>query len=398
MSGSHTRVVGSERLWGLRGLLIATQVALSLVLVAGSVMFLRTLKNLQAMELGFQPAGLVRVEIENERGYEPPPSIVPRLIERSAAIPGVLSATAVGGGTLANMGGVNGVEFEGYTPRDAQDRRARADWVGPLYFQTAGIPIVAGRDFAATDDEQTAGVAIINQSAARHYFGADAAAVGRRVTWNRNAFEIVGVATNAKYADLREQPPRVMYFPILQTDRGLNALEIRTSAGGAATIGSAIRAVVRDVDPRLYVGEILPVSERVDRKLGQEHLMTNLSGFFGVLTLLLVSIGVYGTVAYSAGRRTNELGVRLALGARRAGMVWLVLRDVLTVVLAGVAIGSAGAFGVGRLVRTVLFGVQPADPVTLVSAAGLLLGVALIAGLLPAFRASRLDPAIVLRE
>jgi predicted permease len=395
---ASSRMVGTDGAWALRGALIAAQVALSLVLVIGSVMFIRTLQNLKSQPLGFHPDRLLRVEIERERGYRPPPGTIQRLLTRTAAIPGVERVTAVLGGTLANMGGVQGLQFDGFTPRNDQDRRARADWVGPHYFSTAGVRLIAGRDFSLADDERGARVAVVNQTTARHYFGADSAALGRRFIFNKNAYEIVGVAENAKYADLREQPARVVYFASLQTGSALSALEIRSSPTRPASLLPELRAAVREVDSRLRVAQTLTMTELVDRKLGREHLIAELSGFFGSLTVLLVSIGIYGTLAYTAGRRTKELGLRLALGARRGEVIALVLRDIAGVMLVGLAAGTLVALAGGRLIRSLLFGIEPTDAATFTVAAAVLVAAALTAGFLPAWRASRMDPAAVLRE
>jgi ABC-type antimicrobial peptide transport system permease subunit len=159
-----------------------------------------------------------------------------------------------------------------------------------------------------------------------------------------------------------------------------------------------VRSAVRDVDPRISVASARTLSAMIDQKLGREHMIADISGVFSILTLLLVSIGIYGTIAYTVGRRTKELGLRLALGARRGTVVWLVVREVASMLAIGTALGLAGAAGVGRLVRSLLYGLEPTDLVTLLSAAGLLALVALAAAYLPAFRASRLDPAAVLRE
>lgn len=395
-ASASQRVVGVERGWGLRGALTAVQVALSLVLVAGSVMFIRTLGNLQSQDLGFRTDGLLRVELMGERGYRPPPAFTTQLLARASAIPGVQSATMAQFGTLANSGGVMGLEFEGYTPRDAQDQRARTDSVGPDYFRTSGIRLVAGRDFSSTDHAEAPKVGVINQTAAQFYFGSDAAALGRMFTFNKNEYQIVGVAANAKYAELRESALRMVYFSALQRP-GAGVLEIRV-AGDAGALAAAVRAAVREVDPRVSVADTRTLSDQIDRKLGREHMVADISGIFSVLTLLLVSVGIYGTVASAAGRRTKELGVRLALGARRGSVVWLVVREVAIMLIAGIAIGSIGAAGVGRLVQSLLFGLEPMDLLTFASAAGVMAGVALLAASLPAFRASRLDPAAVLRE
>ncbi len=395
---SHQRIVSGERARGVRGALITIQVALSIVLVAGSVMFLRTLTNLASQPLGFRAEGLLRVELEPERGYRPAAAVFPTLLDRVAALPGVTAATTVVGGTLANIGGVYGLQFEGFTLRGEQDGRARADWVGPEYFRTAGMRLIAGREFSVRDAAESPRVAVLNQAAARFYFGGDAAALNRRFTFNTQEYEIVGIAENAKYADLRETTPRMIYFAGLQGATPPHAIEVRTAAPDPRGLAPAIRAAVHDVDPRLSAGETLTLAERVDRKLGREHLVASLSTFFGALTLLLVSVGIYGTLAYVVGQRTKEIGMRLALGAKRVEVLWLVLREIVVILAIGTAAGAAGAVGAGRFVRSLLFGLEPADAVTLATAAAILATVALAAGFLPAFRASRLDPAEVLRE
>jgi predicted permease len=392
------RLVGARRRWRSRDAIIVVQIALSLILLAGCGMFVRTLRNLETQALGFRADGVLLVDVLRERGYRPTVStLIPRLLERTAAIPGVEAASVAFGGTLANAGGIAGLDIEGYVPRDPQDKRARADWVGPNYFRTAGIGLAAGRDFLATDRETAQRVVIVNQMMARHYFG-EASALGRHVTWNKNDYEIVGVANNAKYSDLREPTPRLIYFPLLQGGGGVGSLEIRTAGSNPMALAPMVRAIIREVDPRLSAGDMMTLSGRIDRKLGREHLVADLSGFFGTLTLVLLSIGVYGTLAYSVGRRTKEIGLRLALGARRLGVIWMVLRQVVIIVSLGVAAGTAGVLAAGRLVTPLLFGVAPTDPATIAAAAALLGAVAMIAGALPAVAASRLDPALVLRQ
>ena len=395
---SHQRIVSGERARGVRGALITIQVALSIVLVAGSVMFLRTLTNLASQPLGFRAEGLLRVEVEPERGYRPrgggvsdaagPRRRPPRRDRRDD-------------GRRRDAGEHRRrvrLQFEGFTLRGEQDGRARADWVGPEYFRTAGMRLIAGREFSVRDAAESPRVAVLNQAAARFYFGGDAAALNRRFTFNTQEYEIVGIAENAKYADLRETTPRMIYFAALQGAAPPNAIEVRTAAPDPRGLAPAIRAAVHDVDPRLSAGETLTLAERVDRKLGREHLVASLSTFFGALTLLLVSVGIYGTLAYVVGQRTKEIGMRLALGARRVVVLWLVLREIVVILAIGTAAGAAGAVGAGRFVRSLLFGLEPADAVTLATAAAILATVALAAGFLPAFRASRLDPAEVLRE
>ena len=348
------RVVGHERVWGLRGALIAVQVALSLMLLAGSGMFVRTLRNLETQDVGFRADHVLLVQIVSERGYRPVLSeLIPRLLERVSGVPGVASASVAIGGTLRTIGAVI-VQVEGSTSRD----RLNADWVGPDYVRTAGMTLIAGRDFSLADDDRGQKVVIVNQTMAHRYFG-DSDALGRRVMFNKDEYLIVGVAKDAKYVDLRESTPPFVYFPTLQTRSGVGNLEVRTSDAAPPALAATILRLIHDVDPHLSAGTAMTLSDRIDRKLGREHLVADLAGFFGMLTLALLSIGVYGTLAYSVGQRTKEIGVRVALGARRAGIVWMVLRQIAGVVAVGIVVGAVGVLVVGRLVKPLLFGVAP---------------------------------------
>jgi predicted permease len=388
-----SHLAGRERAWGLRGSLIAVQVALSLVLLAGGVMFVRTLRNLETQDLGFQADRVLVVPVAIEQGYQPVwPLLIPELLNRISAVNGVTSATAALGGTLDNIGGAR-IQVEGSTTRD----RVAADWVGPAYIRTAGMTLLSGRDFTFADDERAPRVVVVNQTMARKYFG-DGDALGRHLTFNKNQFEIAGVVKDAKYADLRESTPPFVYFPTMQTQSGLNNLEIRTASADSIALMPTIRSVIQEVDPHVSAGAAMTLSERIDRKLGRERLVADLAGFFGMLTLALLSIGVYGTLAYGVAQRTKEIGVRLALGANGLAIVWMVVRQIVSVVSAGAIAGIAGALLVGRLVKPLLFGLAPADPSTLGGALALLLVIAALAGGLPARAAARLDPATVLRE
>ena len=392
----HRRIGGGGR-WRTRDLFIVAQLALSLILLAASAMFSRTLSNLQKQDLGFQVDEVVMIEMAAERGYRPTlSSLIPRLIERAQTIPGVTAASVVFNGPLGSGAGVYGLQIDGYTPQSPQDQRARADWVGPNYFGVTGIPLIEGREFSMSDSSTSQKVAIINQTMARHYFG-DRPALGRSFTFNKNRYEIVGIARNAKDTDLRQVTPRVVYFALLQGG-GANALALRVAGVAPAALTAPVRAAIREVDPRLTPGEILTMSTRMHRTLIGEHLLADLAGFFSGLTLLLAAIGVYGTLSYTAARRTKEIGIRLALGSRRAAVVWIVLRAIVLRLAVGLLLGLAGIFVTGRLIVSILYGLGPMDPATIAFASLTLILVSLAAGYLPAFRASRLDPVAVLRE
>src|SRR5262249_1893983 len=193
---------------------------------------IRTLRNLESQHLGFRADGVLLVQVVREPGYHAMiAALVPRLLERLRATPGVEAASVAFGGTLATLGGINGIQIEGYAPRDPQDQRSRADWVGPDYFRTAGIGLVAGRDFSMADTVGAQRGAMDNETMAGHYSGASPAAMARRFTFNKNEYEIIGVAKDAKYRDLRESTPRLIYFPLLQGSSEMNVLEVRSRRG-----------------------------------------------------------------------------------------------------------------------------------------------------------------------
>jgi predicted permease len=388
-----SRIVGRERSSLLRAVLIAAQVAFSLILLAGTVMFVRTLRNLETQDLGFRADHVLVVQLVAERGYHTTLStFIPQLVQRVSEVAGVASVSTALGGTLDNIGGVR-AQVEGAASGD----RLSADWVGPDYLRTAGMTLIAGRDFSLADDERGQKVVIVNETLARRYFRSGEA-LGRHVTFNKDDYQIVGVAKDAKYVNLRETTPSFIYFSTLQTQSGVGHIEVRTSGGDPLALAPMIRSIIHDIDPHLRAGLMMTLSDRIDHKLGRERLVADLAGCFGMLTLALLSIGVYGTVAYTVGQRTKEIGVRLALGARRTAVVWMVLRQVVRVVALGVLVGAAGVSVVGRLVTPLLFGLAPTDPWTIGSAAALLVGIAVLAGGMPARAASRLDPATVLRE
>ena len=392
-------LAGGRRRWGLRDALLAAQVGLALVMVAGGGLFIRTLWNLKTLDAGFRADHVLLASLDSQWDAFPRPqlaSLAARLMERTAAIPGVQSASVSYFGSMADGGGnICCVQTEGYTPRARQDQQARMDYVGPGYFRTLGIPLVAGREFSPGDTAGAPAVAIVNQTMARHFFGRGSA-VGRRFRLGKGEFAIVGVAADSKYRDLREATPRLVYFAFLQDPHELNTLAVRT-AGTPRAFAGAVRETIRETAPGLRITEITTLSGRIDRKLVRERLLADLSGFFSGLTLLLVSIGIYGALAYAVARRTNEIGIRMALGAQRGAVLWMVLRDILLVLSAGVAGGIAGVLALGRLVESMLFGLKPADAATLALATALLTAVALAAGYVPARRASRVDPVAALR-
>jgi predicted lysophospholipase L1 biosynthesis ABC-type transport system permease subunit len=252
-----------------------------------------------------------------------------------------------------------------------------------------------GREFSRADDAHTGKVAIVNSVMARHYFGSQSA-VGRRFEFNKDQYEIIGVARDAKYQGLREPTPRFIYFAALQSNSPVHSLEIRTT-GSPLAVAGAVRVAIREVDSRLRIGDVATLETLMDQKLAREFLVTDIAGFFGGLTLLLVAVGVYGTLAYTVARRTDEIGLRIALGARASAVLRIVLGDILLTLLMGLAGGIAAALVAGRLVASMLFGLESTDPTTIALAILLMTAATLAAGYVPARRALRIEPMAALR-
>ncbi len=389
-------LAGRGRRWGLKNSLVAMQVALSLPLLVVGGLLIRTIQNLKMQDVGFHAANVLSVQLGSERDYQPRwSSVITEVLRRTEAIPGAQAATASYTATLANdENGVSGLKFDG-DPSTRENQRARANWIGPKYFEASGIPLLAGREFTPKDNSTSQKVAIINQALVRHHFGG-ASAVGQRFEFNKEQYQVIGVAKDAKYSDLRESSPRFVYFAALQSNSEIHSLEVRT-AGSPLAIASAVRDAVRQADPHLRIGEITTLEKRIDQKLAREFLVADLAGFFSGLTLLLVSIGIYGTLDYTVARRTSEIGIRMALGARAASVLRMVLKDILVVLATGVAAGVVAALVVGQLLGSILYGLKPTDPPTIALAVSVLSVAAIAASYIPARRASRVDPATTLR-
>jgi len=387
---------GSQRPWGLKGGLIAMQVALSVLSLVVGGLLIRTLENLKTQDIGFRAANVLSVQISSEREHRPPSaSVIVPLLQRMEAIPGVQAGSFSFTPTLAVDGsGVSGLKFEGYPPT-REDQRAQANWVGPNYFRTSGIPLIEGREFSLADNSNASRVAILNQTTARHYFG-NQPAVGKRFEFNKEQYQIIGVAKDAKYVDLRESNLPFVYFAALQSNSEIQSLELRTTSSPFAVAG-AVRAAIGEVDPHLRIREITTLEKLIDQKLAREFLVADIAGFFSGLTLLLVFIGIYGTLAYTVARRTNEIGIRMALGARKSDVLQLVVGQGMVLAFAGLALGMVGALGLTRFLASLLYGVKPSDALTFVAVSFILIAVALLASYIPARRAMKVDPMVALR-
>jgi len=401
LKASARGFAGSGRGWSLKQTLVASQVALSLVLLVGAGLFLRTLRNFSELDPGFDRDHILTVWLDTHMaGYkqEQLSALYERLIERVEAIPGVRSASLASCGLAIGCGDSSAIYLPGIPhtngETDAQERR-----VSHHFFDTVGIPLVEGRDFATTDNEKTLAVTIVNQTFVREflkdknpigqYFGYDTA--------NDHRFQIVGVVKDARVNDIRESAPPMIYHSIAQDAIDVESLDVRTFADPSRLI-SQVRQAVRSVDPNLPIGGIATLAEQVSSNLAQQRLIARLTTIFGALALGLACLGLYGVMSYTVARRTSELGIRLALGSTRWSALWVVLRESFIVIGAGILVGACLSLAGTRLVSSMLFGLSPHDPLTLAAAAMLLLLVSVASGLLPAWRAAQVDPMAALRH
>jgi predicted permease len=386
----------------LRMTLVAGQVALSLVLLVGAGLFARSLYKLKDVDPGFRADHLVSFSIDASlNGYSQPQmqELFKRLEDSLAQLPGVRAVGSVEIAPLSGDGNTSTVRAEGYVPKPQEDMNPFSNWIGPGYFSAMGIPLIAGREFTRRDDAAAPTVAVINESMAHYFFG-QKNPIGLHLGQGRGAklgIEIVGVVRDGKYRTLREQPERTMYFPWTQ-DAGIQDVTffVRASRDQAA-MGGELRGAVAALDPNLPVYGLKTMQAEIDDSIYIDRMIAALSSFFGGLATLLAAIGLYGVMAYSVARRTREIGLRMALGAERGHVVWLVMREVTMLAGIGIAVALPLAYGLGRAVNSQLYGVQPADFGVLAGGTVLLALVAGVAGYVPARRASRVDPLIALR-
>jgi predicted permease len=274
------------------------------------------------------------------------------------------------------------------------------DGVGPRYFATMGIPLVAGREFTERDVQGSPRVAIVNETLARYFFGGGNA-VGRRFGIGGGSptdIEIVGVVRDVRAGQLRDEPLRFVYLPYRQNPDVTQLTVLLRIAPGSTTTVAAVRQAAQRIDPNIPIFDLKTMSAQVDESLFVERMVAALSVAFGVLATMLAAIGLYGVLTYAVARRTREIGIRMALGAERGRVLWLVLKEVAVMGLAGVGAGLLAAIYASRQIQAQLFGLSPTDPATLAAAAGLLMGIAIVAGLVPARRATTIDPLIALRS
>ncbi len=393
--------VGGVRL--RKGLIIA-QVALTAVLLAGAGLFTRSLINLEKLDLGLRSDHILQFSIAPELNkYNPAQTsaIFDRIRERIAQIPGVHSVSASELAILAGNNTDSNITVEGYTPKTKERLGVNENFVGPDYFATMSIPLISGREFNSGDTSAAKKVAIINGTFARLYFA------GRNPIGAHFAFgsgnnvhpdiEIVGVASDSKYSDLRDKPIAFAYLPYAQDKKMGSATVYVRAVQDPSNLAGPVRQAVAGIDPSIPVYGLKTLVEQVNETMFSDRFVTALSLALGLLAALLAAVGLYGVMAYVVARRTREIGIRIALGATRGNIGWLVLREVLLMTAVGVIIGLPAAFGVGWLAQSLLFGVRASDPIVFAATVVLLFVVALLASSLPVRKAARVDPMVALR-
>ena len=382
--------------------LLVVQLAASLVLLVGAGLLTRTLGNLQTANVGFDTANLLAFRVDptsNKYSTDRITDLYDRMIDRIAAIPGIHSVTSSVDPLLSGSTSTMLLLLPGRQALETGERNTvHVHAIRWNFFKTMRIPLVRGRDLAPSDRENSARVAIINEALARRFF-ANEEPIGKGFRLfgpDNRQIEVVGVIPDIKYHDIRRETPAMVFLPYLQAPIAGMAFEVRTGGRPEAMI-PLVREAVREIDSNLPIIDIGTQVDQMNERLFGEHLFAAFSAVFGAVALLLACMGMYALVSYNVTRRTNEIGIRMALGAYRSDVLRLVMRETLLLVFFGIAIGVCGALAVTQVLSSMLFGLAANDMATIVIAVSFLAAFAVVAGYLPARRASRLDPMTALR-
>jgi len=386
--------------FGLRNVLVTAQIAMSVLLLIGAGLFLRSLRAAVKFDPGFEAQHLVLASLETDgtgMSTTQTQSFYQQLLERVGSQPGVRSVSLTKVVPLSGGGQRRNVFIEGYQPQPNEDTELNTNIIDLNYFDTLGITVVQGRDFKAQDRAGSSGVVVINEELAQRFYPGQSA-VGKRLRTDSKGpyLEIIGVVRTAKYRNLREAPLPFIYIPLAQEMQSNMTLLVRTTNDPASML-PAMRSELQALDRNVPVYAVKTMTEQIDAALSADRMTTMLLGIFGGAALLLAAVGLYGVMSYSVARRTHEIGVRMALGAQTLDVLSLVVKNGMTLSLIGLAIGLATAFAFTRMMATLLFEVTPTDVMTYaIVSVGLLL-VALLACYIPARRATKVDPLVALR-
>jgi predicted permease len=383
-----------------RSALILVQVALSLPLLVTAALMVKTLQNLRAIDTGFGKENVLFASVNPSlNGYsaERAMNFYDELLARTRALPGVTAASLASDTPISGGWDELGLVVEGYTPREGERTASDVSVVSKDYFKVLGIPLLNGRDFDDYDRLGSPKVVILNEKMARHFFGT-IDVLGKRIGLDDVPdMTIVGVVKDAQYIDLRRNLRRHFYMPATQQERLTNlTLHVKT-ATTPDVVAESLHAELKKLDPHLPLYDVKTLSTEIDQSLIQERLVTWLSSAFGVLATLLTALGLYGVLTFSVARRTREIGIRVALGAQRRDVFRMIMVRGVVLVAAGVLVGLGASFAFARLIASLLFGVEPNNPMTLALVSFGLIAVALLACYIPARRATKVDPLVALR-
>ena len=392
--------------WNLSSAMVVLQVGLSMVLLTGAGLFARSLLNLQNENVGFDSSNMLLLGIDPRLGgYKPAelPTLYQQILDRVGSLPNVRSVSLATYSPMSGTQRSSSIRVPGYTPQPGEDPVVEDILTGPKYAEILGVPLLRGREIEVRDNVSGPKVAVVNETFVNTYFK-DQNPIGRQFTFDDDTdggalLEIIGVVADLKNQDAREKPLPAVYRPILQMAHqaaySVN-IHVRTN-GDASSFTGAVRQTINDIDDKIPIFGVTTLEEQVHESLKQDRLIAQLVSFFGALALILACIGLYGVMAHGVARRTNEIGIRMALGARGGNIAWMILRETLLLVLIGLVIGIPTALFAAKFISSQLFGLNAADPAALIGAAALLTLVALIAGYVPARRASRVNPLNALR-
>ena len=384
--------------------LVTAQIGISLVLLICAGLFARTLTNLSSIDLGLKVDHLLTFSLspkQNKYTDQATAQLYEQLTGRLAAIPGTRLVSAANTPAIAGTTNSQNITVEGYTPPTDDAADSNSDLVGPDYFRTMGTPLIAGREFTPADNLAAPKVGIVNEAFVRHFL-ANQNPLGRHIALStgdkvKPDIEIVGVVKDAKYAEMREAPPRAFYIPYRQMKRQYNLFFYLRTAIEPQQIGGQIRREVAALDSNLPIRDLKTMQNQIDENLIAERLLSSLTGSFAGLATLLAAIGLYGVLAYNVSRRTREIGIRMALGAETGHVRGLVIREVAIMLAIGTVAGLASAAGTGLLIRSQLYGLPYWDPSVYALATVILWAIALVAAYIPARRATNVDPMVALR-
>jgi len=386
-----------------RKALVALQVALSLLLLTGATLFIRTLKNLRSLNPGFQTHNVLHFEVNlGSAGYDldHAHAFLRNVEERLKGIPGVESAGSAdmpimsGGGWVAPM-----IVIAGYSPKPGEDMTAHVNAVSPGYFETLGIHVLAGRVFRESDTRESLPVAVVNESFVKRFFGKEPA-IGHFVGKGNDPSapadtEIIGIVNDTDYENLRQVAPRQIYLCAAQHMPGTHVY-VRTTQDSRSAFAS-IRKLAHELGPQVLIQNMKTAEQQVDDSLATERMIASLASGFSLIAIALAAVGLYGVMAYMVTQRAREMAIRVALGAMAGRVIWLVMREVVLLVATGIAVALPFILVLNRFVRSELYGVPPGDPLSITFSMLVLGCIALFAGYIPARRAMRVDPMVALR-